>query len=178
MQAGVYFVTICTQDRQCLFGEVVNGEMQLNDVGEIFTACWHDLPDHFPHVALDAFVVMPNHVHGIIFINDQVNKNITSQVHNRRGEAMLRPYTPFNIPYTASGTRSGSLGAIIQNFKSYSTRHINTLCDTPGLPVWQRNYYDHIIRNDADLDRTRHYIVTNPLQWDGDQLHPDNPSKW
>jgi REP element-mobilizing transposase RayT len=134
MQAGIYFVTICTQDRQCLFGEVVNGEMQLNDVGEIVTAC--------------------------------------------RGEALLRPYTPFNIPYTASGTRSGSLGAIIQNFKSYSTRHINTLCDTPGLPVWQRNYYDHIIRNDADLDRIRHYIVTNPLQWDGDQLHPDNPSKW
>lgn len=166
-QPGAYFVTICTQDRQCLFGDIAEGQTRLNTLGEVVLACWANLPHHFPHVELDAFVVMPNHVHGIVVIT------------HRRGEAS-GPNT--RIPGLAApdasplldGTRPGSLGAIVQNFKSVSTRRINTMRSAPGLPVWQRNYYEHVIRNEHELDRIREYIASNPMQWAMDSENPDH----
>ncbi|PIU54770.1 MAG: hypothetical protein COS88_06605 [Chloroflexi bacterium CG07_land_8_20_14_0_80_51_10] len=155
-QAGAYFVTICTKDRGCLFGEIIDGEMVLNPFGEVVQACWDDLPRHYPHVELDAFVIMPNHLHGIIII--------------RRGEA----FVPSNAsPLHPHGTQPGSLGAIIQNFKSVSTRKINRSTRNPGNKSWQRNYYEHVIRNEKSLNTIRCYIIENPLRWADD---PENPA--
>ena len=188
---GSYFVTICTQDRVRLFGEVVDAEMQLNPYGRVVDTYLSRIPDHFPHVTLDAWVVMPNHVHAIITITDD----------HRRGEAI--PQSPFKaedvsefassiIPEDESriasplpptpppqphptGAPSGSLGAIVGNFKSIATRRINRMRHTPGVDVWQRNYWEHIIRNQAAHQRIAAYIHNNPARWEEDRLHPDAP---
>jgi putative transposase len=141
-QAGAYFVTICVQGRECLLGEIVEGEMQLNNYGKIARDCWHDLPHHYVNIELDAFVVMSNHMHGIIVLVG----------------AGLRP-APTNPP----------LSKIIRAFKSFSSRKINELRNTTGSPVWQRGYYEHIIRDDKSLNRIREYIVNNPLRWELDR---------
>jgi len=139
-QSGSYFVTICTRDRECLFGHMVNGEMRLNDAGEIARRCWEGILDHFPSVELDAFVIMPNHVHGITVIH-------------RRGEASaIPPHVSEEQPRSdasplqqrPNGTQPGSLSAIVQNFKSISTLKMNAARGILGTPVWQRNYYEHV----------------------------------
>ena len=151
-----YFVTICTHDRVPLFGRVVDGEMVLNAFGEIVRACWQEIPEHFPHVELDAFVVMPNHVHAIISIVDSVGATHASP---------LQRDTP-------RGPAPGSLGAIVGSFKSAVSRRINMLRNTPGAPVWQRNYYEHIIRTDRALNAIRRYIADTPLRWHLDRYNP------
>ena len=130
---GGYFVTICTHERGCLFGDVVDGQMVLNEYGRVAESSWQSIPRHFSHVRLDAFVVMPNHVHGVIVIRG-------------RGEAFAA--------------------------KSVSTRKINRIRGTPGIPLWQRNYYEHIIRDEADWNEIRSYISENPLRWELDENHP------
>jgi len=157
-QAGAYFITICTKDRACLFGEVVDGEMRLNALGQIVQDVWHDLPNHV-NVVLDAFVVMPNHVHGIVIIPDD-----TVVVVGAGSEP---------APTT---TRHG-LPEIVRQFKTFSARRINELRGTPGLPVWQRNYYEHIIRNEESLHRIRAYIANNPLKWALDRENPVWPGR-
>jgi len=168
-QAGAYFVTICTHSQGCLLGEIVDGEMRLNPLGTMAAASWHAIPHHSPRVVLDEGIIMPNHIHGIIVIQG-------------RGEASALPiYVPKELPKTdasplrrgrLNGTQPGSLSAIVQNFKSISTRQINGMRGVPGTPVWQRNYYEHVIRNDRELDRIREYIATNPLKWALDQENP------
>ena len=149
-QPGAYFVTICTHQRRCLFGDVVGGEMRLNELGDFVWATWHDLPNHVPHVQLDAFVVMPNHVHGIIIIRDV--------------GAGSEP---------APTTKRHGLPEIVRQFKTFSARRINRRRGTPGQPVWQRNYYEHIIRHEESLNRIRDYILTNPLRWNLDRENPN-----
>ena len=144
-QAGVYFVTICAHGKVCLFGDVIGSEMKVNELRRKVQAVWNGLPVHYPHVATDAFVVMPNHVHGVIVIR-----------------AGLKP---------APTARHG-LSEIIRGFKTFSARMINEFRKTSGTPVWQRNYYEHIIRNDADYDRIAEYIDNNPQRWAEDSLHP------
>ncbi len=167
-QAGAYFITICTHNRQNLFGKIVNGEMVLNEHGRVAAACWLDLARHFPHITLDEWVVMPNHIHGIIVI-------VTG-----RGEASAEPSGLSNVsvadasPQQPNGTDSGSIGAIIQNFKSVASRKINKQRGTPGTQVWQRNYWEHIIRNEQAYQRIADYIVNNPAQWDADSLRPSS----
>ncbi|MCX7838639.1 MAG: transposase, partial [Anaerolineae bacterium] len=164
-----YFVTIVTRNRECLFGDVVDGAMRVNAWGQIVVECWDALPTHFPNVELDAFVVMPNHVHGIIVIVDDAAP--------RRGEAFFglsrkpKNASPLH-PQPPRGTQSGSVGAIIQNFKSVSARKINASRDTAGAPVWQRNYYEHIIRNEKSLHAIRAYIENNPAHWAQDDENP------
>jgi len=153
-QAGAYFVTICTQDRMCLFGEIVDGEMRLNDAGEIVAWTWHDMPNHISNVQLDAFVVMPNHVHGIIVITDPVVAVVVG--------AGSEP----------APTKSYGLPEIVRQFKTFSARRINDLRGTQGTPVWQRNYYEHIIRDEESLNRIREYILNNPSRWEMDQENP------
>lgn len=160
--AGAYFITICTRQRECLFGTIEQGKMQLNLFGEIVQAGWSKLPDYFRLVKLDQFVVMPNHIHGIVWLGNT----------NCKGEAVASKITAIekDIHATASplpmnGTQSGSIGAIVQNFKSVSTRRINQNRKTAGVPVWQRNYYEHIIRDDRALQHIRQYIQNNPLSW-------------
>jgi len=176
-QAGAYFVTICTPDRACLFGGIADGVMRLNDAGRVVERCWHEITIHFPHVELDEFVIMPNHVHGVIVIV---------------GAGLPRPYNTSCAgsprSYIASGaeTKTGAetkmgaetaplratLGQMVAYFKYQSTKHINIMRGTPGMPVWQRNYYEHIIRDDESLNRIREYIVNNPMQWALDRENP------
>ncbi|MDD5091672.1 MAG: transposase [Candidatus Wallbacteria bacterium] len=161
--AGAYFITICTRDRECLFGAVIQGTMKPNDAGLIVVACWHEIVRHFTHVKTDAFAVMPNHVHGILLFAG--NKAVAPASVGAQHAAPLHGMAANVIP--------GTLGAAVRSYKAAVTRNINTLHGTPGISVWQRNYYDHIIRDDAELNRIREYIVNNPLNWDQDEENPD-----
>ena len=139
---GAYFVTVCTRNRGCLFGDVVEGEMRLNNAGRLVEAVWEGLSDHYPHVELDAWVIMPNHVHGIVML------------------------------VRAANTMRHGLSEIVRAFKTFSARRINAMHGTPGAPVWQRNYYEHIIRNDDALQHIRQYISENPACWAEDAENP------
>jgi len=150
-QAGTCFITICVQNRECLLGEIVGDEMQLSEFGKTVAECWEWLPQQYSYLELDYWVIMPNHLHGIIVIDE-----------DRRGGSRTAP----------TMTRK-PLGRLIGAFKTVSTKQINEFRHTPGQTFWQRNYYEHIIRNETDLNQTRQYIVNNPLQW---ALDPENPS--
>jgi putative transposase len=153
-EPGAYFVTVCTRDRVCLFGHVVNGEMHLNDAGQIAQRCWEEIPHHFPLVELDAFVIMPNHAHGVIVVPG-------------RGTACRAPTSEqFGKPSV------GSVPTIVRSYKSSVTRGINLVRGAPGTPVWQRNYYEHVVRNKAELAAIREYMQANPARWDDDENNP------
>jgi putative transposase len=157
---GTYFVTVCTHEREALFGETVDGMVVMNPFGEAVNACWMALPSHFPHVDTDAFVVMPNHVHGILmFHRDMMSIS--------RGVGARHALPLRQAPAEFGKLQAGSLGAVIGSFKSASTRHINMLRNVEGGPVWQRGYYDHIVRGERDLDACRQYIITNPARHEG-----------
>ena len=156
-QAGAYFITICTQNKECLFGDVADGEMRLNALGEIVKTCWNDLPHRYPEVELDYFTVMPNHVHAIIIITN------VGAIH----ELPL----PRNNP---TDRRRILIPKIIGYAKMTTAKRINQLRNTPRNPLWQRNYYEHVIRNDDDLNRIREYITQNPLKWELDEENPIN----
>ena len=155
-QSGGYFVTIVTRQRECLFGEIVNGEMLLSDCGKIAEECWCAIPEHFPNVELGAYVIMPNHMHGIVIIQDNLNSYVGAQ-----HAAPLQ----HNVP-------PHSLGAIIRSFKSAVTKQINEINNTSGMSIWQRNYYEHIIRDADDYNRVHLYIESNPLHWQTDEENP------
>jgi putative transposase len=165
-QNGAYFVTVCTNNRKCLFGEIKDGKMYLNDAGKIVCQCWDEIPMHFPHVDRDVFVVMPNHIHGIVVIDGR-GKACDGGTINCRGTACRAPTVErFAQPI------SGSIPTVMRSFKSAVTKRINELKHTPGEGLWQRNYYEHIIRNESEWNRIRQYIVDNPAQWDMDRENP------
>ena len=138
-QAGAYYVTIMTYQRDCLFGEIVNAEMVLNDLGKIVDECWHAIPEYFPVVELGAHVSMPNHVHGIIMIRNDESTTVGAT-----------HASPLRIPNShPRGVSPGSLGAIVGSFKSAVTKRIGRELNATG--IWQRNYYEHIIRDEKDL---------------------------
>ena len=151
---GYYFVTICIRDRKCILGNITNDTVQLNDAGKIIEDMWQELPVRFLNIELGEFVVMPNHIHGIIMIMDQI-KDV--------GATSGRPRT-----------RSITLGSIMGYFKHQSAKRINILHNTLGRSLWQRSFYDHVIRNDMDLLRVQEYISNNPLQWSLDEENPDH----
>jgi REP element-mobilizing transposase RayT len=161
-QAGAYFVTICSHGHQCVFGRCLDEEMALSKFGEVVAACWHDMPRHFQGVELDAFVIMPNHVHGVVVIARD-NEGARDNVGATHASPLPRP----------RGPKRQSVAAIVGSFKSASTRHINKLRGAPGAPVWQRNYYEHVIRNKDGLNRIRGYVLTNPLRWALDRENPE-----
>ncbi len=150
-QPGAYFVTICTHQRDCLFGSVINGQMILNEYGKIVEQTWFDLVNHVGNVELDAFVVMPNHVHGIIIIID--NSDVVGA--GSEPAPTLRKSQP--------------LPEIVRQFKTFSAKRINQIRRTAGVPVWQRNYYEHIIRQEEVLQQLRAYISENPQRWELDE---------
>ena len=168
-QQGAYFVTICTRNRACLFGEVVDGEMQLNDVGEVAHAIWERIPTHVPLVETDAWVVMPNHVHGVIVIA----RSDTAVSPNTRTSPTAGATHASPLP-RPSGPPKRSLGAIVGSYKAAVSRRVNVLRRSRGAPIWQRNYYEHVIRDDTALNRIRQYIVENPARWAED---PENPAR-
>lgn len=168
-----YFVTVCTQKRMCLFGEIENEDMVLNVLGKIILEKWNRIPHHFQHVQLDTFQIMPNHIHGIIMINNECvgakhsGVNLIKFQNSQSGNASPLRDRPH-------GTKPGSLSSIMQNFLSITTRKINQIRKTPGARLWQRNYYDRIIRNDNELNKIREYIRYNPLKWELDKNNPLN----
>ena len=175
--AGAYFVTVVTQNRICSFGDVVNGEMRTNEFGEIVARTWNDLPNHNPHVILDAFVVMPNHVHGIIVIVDDLFVGAGSKPAQSTTVQSGSETAPAIGKTTA---RRHGLQEIVRQFKTFSARRINAVRGTPGETVWQRNYYEHIIRNEPALHRIREYIRNNPVQWhlDRENVHATGTHPW
>ncbi len=154
-QSGAYFITVCAKHRQCLFGEIADGEMRLNELGRAVEECWEWLAQRYQQVSLDAWIIMPNHLHGVIVLDD-FNK----------GGSRTAP-TP--------EIRPKPLGRLIGAFKTVSTKKINVLRRAPGAPVWQRNYYEHVIRSEDEWHRIRTYIEENPLKWDIDQENPAAP---
>jgi len=197
-QAGAYFVTICTQGRACLFGEVVDGEMRLNDAGRMVVAEWERLPALFPNVVLDAFVVMPNHIHGIVILTDPADDATDGATAigatiggAATGRAATGGATTRVAPTTAGddatpvgaglvpapSTPAPTLGDVIGAFKSRVTveyaRGVRTFGWTPfDRRLWQRNYYEHIIRNEETLNCIRRYIAENPIRWAFDRENP------
>ena len=144
-QPGAYFITICTHAGECLLGEVIGDAVAFSIYGKIAEAVWQALPRHFAGIEIDALVVMPNHIHVVVSIFERVSGG-----------------TPAGHQASVSiihGTDPGSLGAIVQNFKSVTARRINQVRHTPGAPVWQRNYYEHVIRTSAEPGKgaTIHY---------------------
>jgi putative transposase len=164
-QMGGYFVTIVTWQRKFLFGEIVKGEMQLNQHGTIADDCWRDIPNHFPNVELGAYVVMPNHVHGIIFIRDADAAHTSA----RRGTIYRAPTKRSNTERFGQPTKE-SLPTIIRTYKAAVTRIIGRELNKTG--IWQRNYYEHILRNEKDLQNKTEYIEANSLLWDEDDENP------
>lgn len=163
-QSGAYFITICTQDRGCLFGEVADGEMRLNDAGAVVADEWIKSGELRDEITLDKWVVMPNHFHAVVIIH--VGAHGVVGAHGNVGAHR-------RAPLRASLRRPPkSLGSLVAGFKSAVTKRINALRQNPGAPVWQRNYYEHIIRDEESLNRIREYIVHNPLQWALDRENP------
>jgi putative transposase len=156
-QAGAYFVTICTWGRECLLGQVVDGTMRVNACGQIVEEEWLRTPDICPQVELDAYVVMPNHFHAVLVI--VVGAYCNTPLRDLSQTPQIEAIPPsFQSP-------SQTVGAIVRGFKSAVTKRINLLRQTPGRPVWQRNYYEHVIRDAADCVSIRHYIEGNPALW-------------
>ena len=156
---GAYFVTICAARRACIFGAVVNGQMQLNDLGQLAAAAWPALVDQHIHAGLDSYVVMPNHVHVLLWL---------------RPPTLRQPHTP--APEQSFGhVTAGSLSALVRAYKSSVTQGAKAHHLLSASQLWQRNFYDNIVRNDAALAQIREYIRRNPERWQEDQLHPAAP---
>ena len=185
-RAGAYFVTICTQNRECLFGDIEEGEIRLNDTGHMVQSVWNELPQHYPGVDVDAFVVMSNHIHGIIVLMDDdvvVGAGPRARPIGPRARPDNRESPPFDgQPQGVRGQPQGvaptmSLPDVVHRFKSLTTArfrhgviHNNWHPFHGGL--WQRNYYEHVIRNESELGSIREYIVANPGRWDEDINNP------
>jgi REP element-mobilizing transposase RayT len=148
-RVGAYFLTICVHDRESLLGQVENGKVVLNRAGRAVEWTWADLPRHYSHAIVDELVVMPNHVHGIVRLEE--------------------------LPPDSDVPRRHALPEIVRAFKSYSARRINKGRHTPGHPVWQRNYHERVIRDEEEMLRVRQYIRDNPLRWD---IDPENPASF
>ena len=166
---AAYFVTICTQNREHYFGEIINGSMYLSEIGHLANKYWLEIPEHFPFVELDAFVVMPNHVHGIIIINKPNNDRT---VETRHALSLPIPSQPQLQNETIGQQRfqnqgKGSLSAIIGSYKSVLTKNARKI---HADFAWQSRFHDHIIRNDDSLQRIRDYIINNALRWREDKF--------
>jgi REP element-mobilizing transposase RayT len=143
-QVGAYFVTVCTFRKLPIFGKIQEGVFTENELGAIVEQSWEWLSRQYEYVILDAWAVMPNHTHSILIITER----------------------------DSSAPKRKSLGGLIGAFKVYSTNRINSVMRSPGSQVWQRNYYEHVIRTEDELNRVRQYIADNPLQWDIDRENP------
>ena len=181
-QSGIYFVTICTKNREHIFCSIENGETKLSEEGIIADKCWMEIPTHFPDVVLHEYVIMPNHIHGIIEIKksmDVLDRDARNNVdiHNNVDARDIvgaknfspQPHPPSPQPHPSSLTNesirptgtSRTIGSIVRGFKIGVTKGI-------GYSPWQRNYYEHIIRDYMEYERIAEYIVQNPLKWEND----------
>lgn len=176
--ANFYFITICTHEKQCLFGHVHDGEVILNSVGRIIDNCWNDIPKRFPNVILHEYIIMPNHIHGVIEIMDNAVDSVADRVgagfpvtHNG-GAQICAPTSrePVGAHICALtkqpkfGEKISMLASIIRGFKAGSSK-------LAGRKLWQRNYYEHIIGDGEEYFGFRSYIMNNPQTWDADKLY-------
>jgi REP element-mobilizing transposase RayT len=186
-QNGAYFVTICTKERVCFFGNIVNNDIGNTlciptEMGKIAQECWYDIPNHYPSVLLDAFILMPNHIHGILFLGQKGEIG----GHDRNGGVQNRNEGVQDIePLRVNKFQKiipGSIGAIIRGYKigvtKWARNHpvgaqyfVPPLQKVPPLQIWQRNYYEHIIRDEKSCNNIRKYIANNPMNWKKDELY-------
>ena len=189
-QEGLYFITICCQDRAHLFGEIVDGKMILNDAGLQAKKSWQDIPNHFPNAVLHEYIIMPNHIHGIIeFVganqyspnNNSPNNGSPNQTFSDNGNDVenndkakdlelvngTKNFSP--LPNATWRSPSKTIGSVIRGFKIGVTKWMRN--NTTVVNVWQRNYYDHIIRNEQDYERISEYIKNNPILWKEDRFY-------
>lgn len=166
-QVGAYFVTIVTQGRACLLGDVVNGEMHLSDAGRMIERWWLELNRKFPAVDTDIFVIMPNHFHGIVVISDTIVGAdlcvglLSAKTHADQEGAHIGAPLPKIVQWFKTMTTNGYIAGVkTQGWSPFSGR------------LWQRGYYEHVVRGENELNRIREYIANNPLQWELDQENP------
>lgn len=172
-QAGAYFLTLCAHNRQCLFGDIVDGTMRLNELGKIVEDQWLQTAFLRREITLDAWVVMPNHFHGLLTMEGVAVGAQGLRPHHTGPPTWAHSCAP---QHSTSDNRlrqrvPKSLGALIAGFKSAATKEINLWRQTPGAAVWQRNYWEHVVRNETDLHEIRRYIVHNPMSWMQDKLY-------
>ena len=181
---GAYFITICTAKRQNYFGEIINAEMHLSKIGEMANQCWLAIPDHFPFVLLDAFVVMPNHIHGIIIIDKPDNDSggdviveighavetghaLSLQEREQEQERESEPQQTKQIHPRFRNQGKNTISSMIGSFKSAVTKY----CNENKLPFgWQSRFHDHIIRDNDEFHRIMNYIINNPANWKDDKF--------
>lgn len=184
-QEGLYFITLCCHDRAHLFGEIVDGKMILNDAGLQAQKCWQDIPNHFPNAVLHEYIIMPNHIHGIIeFVganqyspnngspNQTFSDNGNDVENNDKAKNLelvngTKNFSP--LPNETWRSPSKTIGSVIRGFKIGVTKWMRN--NTTVVNVWQRNYYDHIIRNEQDYERISKYIKNNPMLWKEDRFY-------
>lgn len=162
-QPGVYFITVCSKDRESRFGDIVSGRMRLNAAGRTVQSVWQDLPTHYPNLDIDAFIVMPDHFHGIVVIQPSVGA-----IHESPVPALChrRAIQESPLPMTQSERRGMTLPKLVGRFKMQTAKKIiNASATTPGQPLWQRNYWERILRDDRECAAVRRYIRENPQRW-------------
>jgi len=163
-QPGAYFVTICTRNQYHYLGDIIGGRMKLSEIGEIINQFWIETPYHFDNVHLDEFIVMPNHLHGIIMIDVNCRGEVPSPYKSTLPNSQGRETLPLQ--------QKRPLGHVIGYFKYQSTKRINKVRGLPGVTIWQRNYYEHVVRDEESLNRIRQYVVDNPARWVFDRENP------
>ncbi len=167
-QPGVYFVTLCTYGRECIFGTVEDGAVRLNEWGRVARDEWLRSAALRPGIILDAFVIMPNHLHGIIIFTPESQRAGTAV-----GAHSCAPLPRTPLPHSPLRRKPRSLGSFVASYKATTTRRINRLRDTPGARLWQRNYFERVIRDDDELARGRGYVAANPGRWAEDDYYVD-----
>ena len=168
---GAYFITICTHNREHYFGKIINNKMELSEIGILAEKYWYEIPQHFPFVKLGEFVVMPNHIHGIIII-DKTNNGETTVVETQNFASLQQrqqrqQYQP-PLSKNKFGPQSQNLASIIRGYKIGVTKNAKKI---NPMWKWQSRYYDHIIRNEKSFQNISNYIINNPLNWNGDKFN-------
>ncbi|MBN1286596.1 MAG: transposase [Anaerolineae bacterium] len=193
---GAYYVTICTYQKECFLSTIIEDNVALSPCGELVQSTWKGLPKHYNHVQLDAFVIMPNHLHAVIVLidesqptSDRVGASVgagfkpahlgmdVEPAHNHNPGMGVEP-AHSQSPGVGAGlkpapTKRHTLSEIVRAFKTSSARRINALRNISGVPVWQRNYYERIVRDEDELNRIRQYIGDNPARWAEDSYYPE-----
>ncbi len=179
-QNGAYFITLCAQDRKPIFGKIVNNEMQLTPFGDIVRAEWLKTAEMRKNIEMDEFVVMPNHLHGIIVIDDGIGRGAmprAQDIEESTGTLQRAPTSaPTPIIERFGQPTSNTIPTILRGFKAAVTKQINTIQINAGKynkpeRIWQKNYYEHVIRNEVSLNKIREYIMSDPLHWKEDDLY-------
>jgi putative transposase len=180
--AGSYFITICTQDREHYFGEVVDGKMQLSQLGIIADILWYELKNRTKNMQLGEFVIMPNHIHGILILNEEEILNVQSLEVRTLRATSPQPISPQSSPVrtlhatsrpknelmSAISPKADSISAIVRSYKSAVTKHANRL----GFVFkWQSRFHDHIIRDEKSFNTISDYIINNPEKWEADKFY-------